>query len=65
MEALSVNLMEALVDSGKPLIEAVGIFLPYCSEAQIDGVETLTVKQKNALKCERNRLIFLGKLHYH
>jgi len=65
MEALSVNLMEALVDSGKPLIEAEGIFLPYCSEAQIDGVETLTVQQKNALKCERNRLIFLGKLHYH
>ena len=57
--------MEALVNSGKPLIEAEGIFLPYCSEAQIDGVETLSVQQKNALKCERNKLLATGKLHYH
>ena len=51
--------MDDIVKTAKPIIENLGIFLPHCSEVQIDSVDknTLTLKQKNALKCERNRLL--------
>lgn len=51
--------MDDIVNTAKPIIENLGIFLPHCSEVQIDSVDenTLTLKQKNALKCERNRLL--------
>ena len=49
--------MEAIVTTAIPLIEAEGIFLPYCSEAQIDSAVSISLLQKNALKCERNRLL--------
>ena len=49
--------MEAIVNVARPLIEAEGIFLPYCSDAQIESVSALSSVQKNALKCERNRLL--------
>jgi hypothetical protein len=53
--------MEVLVSSATPLINDQGIFLPYCSEAQIDTVVALSTAQKNALKCERTRLLSHGK----
>ena len=42
--------LEALRNTGKPKLEEEGFSLDVCTEAEIDGVATLSQKEKNALK---------------
>ena len=40
----------ALISSGTPILNAAGLLLEVCSEAEIDSVQRLSFEQKNALK---------------
>jgi hypothetical protein len=39
-----------LIASGTPLLNVAGFALEVCTEAEVDGVQTLSLAQKNALK---------------